>query len=266
MDAPLLALVAHGNDALARHDAPELLASCSALRSIGGVDFAFADGADRAPLQGTAAWFDELARRAVSRLDLIVDLRVSPSASAFQGGLGWAVETRYAGHATRWFAEWLHEQGSARRLRLSLAEGEAHPLGLAPTGDGSLEASRQALGAALAAAQQFSDDRGLGFGWRLADARTALVDPAPRPVRHPDLLPPRGFPLAARQLVAAADRGWVFGGMGAWNDRLFGDPDEQADFERLSATLLHALVVAAASGANAYRPAAGASAARHRLP
>ena len=55
-----------------------------------------------------------------------------------------------------------------------------------------------------------------------------------------------------RQLVAAADRGWVFGGLGAWNDRSFEDEQEQTTFERISTTLLHALIVAVASGANAY--------------
>jgi hypothetical protein len=259
VESPLVALVAHGNDALAHGEAPELLASCSAFRRIAGVAFAFADGADRPPLLGTAAWLEELARRNVTRIDLVVDLRVTASASAFEGGLGWRIETRHPGHASRWATEWLHDDGPGLPLRLAFTEERALPLGLAATGDGALDAARGALDAALADAHAFSDGRGLGFGWRFADARTALHDASPRPVRHPDLLPPRGFPLAARQLVAAADRGWVFGGMGAWNDRVFDDEDEQALFERLSTNLLHTLVIAAGSGTNAYRPLAAAA-------
>lgn len=258
MDAPLVALVAHGNDALAHGEAPEILATCSAFRTIGGLDFRFADRARQAPVAGSAAWLEELARRGVTRLDLIVDLRASASASAFPGGLGWAVETRYAGSATRWEPEWLHDEGAQLPLRIAFTEGPARPLGLAATGDGALASAHGSLDAALAAAHAFSDARSLGFGWRFADARTALHDTAPRPVRHLDLLPPRGFPLVARQLLAAADRGWVFGGMGAWNDRAFPGDADQAEFERLSTNLLHVLVVAAASGANAYRPVAAA--------
>lgn len=249
MDTALLALVAHGNDALAHGEAPELLLSCSAFRRVRRVEFAFARG-DVAPPAGTSAWLEELAARGVGRLDLIVNLRVGPEASAVQGGLGWSVETRYPHHAARWQAEW-------RRDVLLLVEGEPRPLGLAATADGALESAAAALDAALAEAQEVDAEHGLGFGWLLADARTALADADPHPARCVDLLPPRGFPLGARRLVSAADRGWVFGAMGSWNDRAAvaaaAGPEAQGRFERATTGLLHALVIAAASGANAYR-------------
>ena len=252
MDAPLVALVAHGNDALAHGEAPELLATCTAFRQIGGLEFAFADGGDRAPLAGSAAWLEALAARGVTRLDLVVDLRVTVDASAFPGGLGWELETRYGDHASRWSPEWSHDEGARLPFRVAFSEQRDRPLGLAATAEAALATARERLDGACSAAQRFSDERGLPFGWRLADARTALHDEAPRPVRQLDVLPARGFPLAARQLVAAADRGWVFGGLGAWNDRSFEDEQEQDRFERISTTLLHALIVAVASGANAY--------------
>lgn len=254
MDAPLVALVAHGNDALAHGEAPELLATCTAFRQIGGLDFAFADGDDRPPVAGSAAWLEALAARGVTRLDLVVDLRVTADASAFPGGLGWELESRYDGHASRWSPEWRHDEGARLPFHVAFSERRDRPLGLATTADGALAAARERLDGACSAAQRFNDERGLPFGWRLADARTALHDEAPRPVHQLDVLPPRGFPLAARQLVAAADRGWVFGGLGAWNDRSFEDEEEQAAFERISTTLLHALIVAVVSGTNAYLP------------
>lgn len=251
MDAPLLALVAHGNDALAHGEAPELLLACSAFRRLRTLEAWFADGSP--PLAGTAAWLEELAARSATRLDLVVDLRVGLAASAFQGGLGWSLETRYPHHATRWTAEWVHEQGAGQPFRLVLAEGAPRPLGLVATGDGALAAAAGSLDLALATAQRFSDEHGLRFGWRLADARTSLAAPDPRPANCIDLLPARGYPLGARRLLAAVDRGWVFGGMKSWNDRAFADEDVQDAFERASANLLHALTIAAASGANAYR-------------
>jgi hypothetical protein len=258
MDAPLVALVAHGNDALAYATAPDLLVSCSAFRQLRALDFAFADGHDRPPLTGSAAWLAELARRGASRLDLVVTPRVSASASAFPGGLDWEIAAVYPGLSTRWQPEWQHAEGAGLPLQLSFSESDSLPLRIATTTGSGLTQAQAELESALSTAQTFSDARGLGFGWRLADARTALANPSPRPVHHLDLLPRRGFPLAARQLVAAADRGWVFGGMGSWNDRSFTDNGEQDAFDEVSTSLLQALILAVASGVNAYRPLAAA--------
>jgi hypothetical protein len=65
------------------------------------------------------------------------------------------------------------------------------------------------------------------------------------------------LPLAARQLLAACKDGWVFGGMGAWDDAVYSGADA-LKFELTTNRLLDCLIAAAMSGTNAsFRPQAG---------
>ena len=58
---------------------------------------------------------------------------------------------------------------------------------------------------------------------------------------HPDILPPAGYTLAAQQLLAAAVGGFVFGGMGSWNDSAPESADARPQYERLSEELYAAV-------------------------
>ena len=53
-----------------------------------------------------------------------------------------------------------------------------------------------------------------------------------------------------RQLVAAVVQGWVFGGMGSWNDGGLVEPVAQREYERVGANLYAALVVSLPAAAN----------------
>ncbi len=84
-----------------------------------------------------------------------------------------------------------------------------------------------------------------------AKSEALLDDPAPVPPYHADLLPP-GASLDRRQLAAAVVQGWVFGGMGSWNDGGCADADAQKEYERVGAVLYSTLLtglVAAVNGA-----------------
>jgi hypothetical protein len=65
------------------------------------------------------------------------------------------------------------------------------------------------------------------------------------------MLPPDFGPLAARQLVAAATRAWVFGGMGSWNDVWFANPALVQRYKALTPALFEAVLSAIVDGANA---------------
>ena len=66
-------------------------------------------------------------------------------------------------------------------------------------------------------------------------------------VYHKDLTPEGLLSLPAKQLLAACQAAWVFGGMGSWNDMGF-DGAEQARYEKVSNDL-YALVNRAICGA-----------------
>ena len=71
-------------------------------------------------------------------------------------------------------------------------------------------------------------------------------------VYHNDLAPD-SLPLPARQLLAAAQTAWVFGGMGSWNDVGF-DEEDQPLYDRLSEELYELLNAAMVAAANASAP------------
>lgn len=67
---------------------------------------------------------------------------------------------------------------------------------------------------------------------------------------HPDILPERGYQVRARQLLAAAVRAWVFGGMGSWNDVWVERADARARYQRVTRRLYAAVTGALAAAVN----------------
>jgi hypothetical protein len=67
---------------------------------------------------------------------------------------------------------------------------------------------------------------------------------------HADIAPSAVVPLEAKQLLAAAEIGWVFGGMGSWNDLGF-PGDEGKEYETLSDRLFDLMVEAICAATNA---------------
>jgi hypothetical protein len=66
---------------------------------------------------------------------------------------------------------------------------------------------------------------------------------------HADILPPDAT-LERRQLAASVVPGWVFGGMGSWNDGGLTDPAAQRDYERVGANPYSALLTALPAASN----------------
>ncbi|WP_046502231.1 hypothetical protein [Kiloniella litopenaei] len=75
-----------------------------------------------------------------------------------------------------------------------------------------------------------------------AKALDALVG-KPGTSLHPNLRPPyyAAYPKEAHRLLAAAYNGWVFGGMGSWNDVVFSTLEDQATYDRLTPELYQAI-------------------------
>ena len=85
-----------------------------------------------------------------------------------------------------------------------------------------------------------------------AGSLEALESPAPV-FSFGDMLPSSGFPLEARQLLAAATRAYVFGGMGSWNDLpLPNDPEVIKEYEEISTELYAAIQFAIVMASNSF--------------
>jgi hypothetical protein len=79
-------------------------------------------------------------------------------------------------------------------------------------------------------------------------AEEQLVSDDPKCAYYPEMVQAGALPLDRLQLLAAATRGWIFGGMGSWNDNVASVEIEE--YERVSANLWKALTVAMTAAVN----------------
>lgn len=67
---------------------------------------------------------------------------------------------------------------------------------------------------------------------------------------YKDFVVEKNMSLFARQLVFSANKAWVFGGMGSWNDYTFNSPIDNKTYNQLSDNLYHAIIQATITGVN----------------
>src|SRR5262249_45231523 len=105
------------------------------------------------------------------------------------------------------------------------------------------------LDGTLARIAAFARENADDFVKAFSDAREALANPVAKIVTSNELLPFADLNADARQLWAACEAAWVFGGMGSWNDMGF-DGDKGKLYDELSATLFAQLNDAIVAVAN----------------
>ena len=113
-----------------------------------------------------------------------------------------------------------------------------------------MSAVKDRLRQAVSRAQSFA--QGTIWAKYFASSLEALESPAPV-FSFGDMLPSSGFPLEARQLLAAATRAYVFGGMSSWNDlALPNDPEVIKEYEEISTELYEAIQFAILMASNSF--------------
>lgn len=90
--------------------------------------------------------------------------------------------------------------------------------------------------------------------WAESFANALLLLDAPKPVFpfHQDMLPEYGFSLEAHQILAAASKAYVFGGMGSWNDMGFAQPRLQQEYQQVTEKLYSAVKRATVTASNSF--------------
>jgi hypothetical protein len=245
--AQSIALVAHGNAFLGGllADPPALERSNTAFRYVGSVEFR-----GDASFDGTARWFTWLREQGATRLRLVVPPS-NPTLAGFANGLPSAVATGredWVGNHT------VNDQDAPDRRIWGVVYAPHDPV--APGEPPTLHDAADELGSVLDEASAFANanDELTGYGDLLRDARRELDAPAPRPAYHDDLLPDGGYDLRARQVVAAATHGWVFGGMGTWNDAGPAPGPRREEYDRLTRRFFEAVVRAIVAATNSFDP------------
>lgn len=201
-------------------------------------------------------WLVALRERGVTQLSLLTELPGAGDlprhiASAFSNSGTWGLLASDGTDSTWWGIGWdVGDRNRADSRIWSLTAHQVPAHGLIATTQRVSDARsqlQQALGEIRAFAG-VTDEVQSWDAW-FAKAEGLLGDPAPTPPYHADLLPSDAS-LDRRQLAAAVVQGWVFGGMGSWNDGGCVDPMAQRDYERVGAVLYSALLAGLAAAAN----------------
>ena len=106
-----------------------------------------------------------------------------------------------------------------------------------------LDSATTRLHDALKAAQEFAAKHDLPTWADWFQNANSCLDPS-RPVDFPDYINfvcLDAYPEISQRLFAAAYNGWVFGGMGSWNDLSFQPKSEDVLYQRLSSDLYAAI-------------------------
>ncbi|MEP6940517.1 MAG: hypothetical protein ABI846_12205 [Rudaea sp.] len=253
--AQLVVLACFGNATLrARAAVPRVFPENSTCRFCERVAFvAMGESFFGAPrIKSVAAtpdkWFAHLQRHHASRIRLTWAPRNDPriadhQSAAFAGGGGdWALAVSFAESSQVWRSRWevFDRNAPEQRIwRVTYGPPVDAPHSGADAAADALEpgALRVALTQILAFSQTHETG---GFSASFRAALDALDGIATEPATYADLYPPGALPSAAGAVLAAAQKAWVFGGMGSWNDMSF-DGDAAMDYARVSAQLYAAL-------------------------
>jgi hypothetical protein len=233
------------------------------------VNFAEASGEgdrERILAQDPPAWLDWLVEAGVTSLALDhspqTDPHIDRMTSGFVGGgRRWLVHTSSGGRHDCWEPRLALDHEARDRMIEEQRHGSAiwrssylrHDEASHGPFDGDLQGAAEALAIALEDIIVFAgqhDDR----GWVDAAFAPALDLLERRRGLDPDRARLDFAPFVRTELsgrvLNAVMLAWVFGGMGSWNDQVFGDGAGKEEFERVSEALYLALHRGIAAGVN----------------
>ena len=257
--AQLLALAAHGNVALEDPGAArELAGSSSTFHYVNGVLFT---SPFTSPAHACLSWWSGLRQRGIRRL-FLQRMRPRPTTlagfvehhqTAFAGGLAVGLlALAETGDSEWWSGRWeVTQPKHPRQLIWKVTyNGERAWGARAPVAE--LEHTTRELAESLERIRDFARSENAEFWvpW-FSEALDLLSSPSPVPPTYPDLLPASGFSLRSRQILAAVERGWVFGGMGSWNDL---GTSNLAAYDEVTRAYFDAVMNAAVTAVNAFEP------------
>ncbi|WP_412468250.1 hypothetical protein [Pedobacter sp. KLB.chiD] len=170
------------------------------------------------------------------------------------GGGTWGIETIYPKYSDMWYAGWkvTKEPGGDNRIWSVEYRKVEYKIQLRNL-QLELETRRKLLSGTLLAITDFANRIGReNYVSVFLKALETLNDPNPEAsFYHPDLLPELVYNLEERQLLFAASRAWVFGGMGSWNDMVMDDGELDKEYQHLSSALYSAINQAIIAALNA---------------
>ncbi|WP_421938771.1 hypothetical protein [Pedobacter sp.] len=267
--AQLIAMVGYGNQCIANpRSHPEFFQQNSSFKYCHQVFFTaekrkniFSSSKLTTIAENPLEWFAYLSGEGCQALRLYYEGSGSVSNSAdhrmagmIGGGRTWVIETIYPKFSDLWYGGWkvTKELASDKRIwsveyRKVEEEIQTRNLQL------DLDKQRQLLSKTLVAIRDFASRICQeNYARVFLKALETLDNQNPETgFYHPDLLPEQVYSLEERQLLFAACRSWVFGGMGSWNDMALDDGQLGQEYQYLSSVLYSAINQAIIAALNA---------------
>jgi hypothetical protein len=248
--AEAVALVAHGNAGLPGSDKAQLVGfeeTNSTFQYVRSVTFETQSGRRRSSsVTSVASWLDYLRRGRFQKLSLMAG-GVAPVAFADQGT--WGILGHGRGEVEAWYPRWEVNRDGVDPAETKPRIWEVAYRSSARRGHVAVEpidllARSRELESAVGSAIEFAvtNDILTNFVPWFEQAQALQSSDNPVIEWHPDLLPPVGYSLQARRLLASATRSWVFGGMGSWNDIGFSEPALRDRYQTVSNDLYQAVI------------------------
>lgn len=188
-------------------------------------------------------WFDYLKSSGCIELKLYKNFMAESAdhrtASFVDGGQSFFIEAIYEKHSDIWVSRWNTNDNESDRI-WEVTYGLVVKKSVRLKHEDKLNEYRDKLRNKLIEISQFASNvKNLDDWCATFDTAAQLLDePNPADVYALKIIAPNSVPLEALQLLAAASKSNVFGGMGSWNDIGYFDSDDiQSQYNLLSAEL-----------------------------
>ena len=171
------------------------------------------------------------------------------------GGGQWFVEAIYNDYSDFWYAHWKvgNKEDPEEKIWLVTYEVVARKQQTKNVQFLLIE-SRKKLERILKEIELFARENNL-ISWTdcFANALKTLNSEEPyQDSYYSDIIVLKNYSKEAIQLIFAASKAWVFGGMGSWNDIAFNEKEKQKKYEQLSEELYESVITALLAGINYY--------------
>jgi len=175
--------------------------------------------------------------------------------AGFVGGGGtWLIEAIYDTHSTYWIGKEELTREDAKNGRIwstKYSQLSSKPNSFQP--NYSLVQTKQKLSSVLTRIAAFSGKHGLDYWTDIFKKASAnLTSTQPVVDYYTDFIVAEYYSLSARQVLFAASKAWVFGGMGSWNDIVYQTEKDEALNKALSAELYDAVIEGIMASVNSY--------------
>lgn len=251
--AQAFALTCHANAVLSGLPARPFFPRNSTARFCDRIGFVHvsSSGAETEAADDPDAWFEQLKNEGIAGVRLSYAQAGDPKlpdrvSSAFVGGGGaWSLRTlQKDGRAGVWYARWDAAPPASRPNVWRVTYGRVGETAESPSSK-PLAQAIQDLRAALQDIRNFSMRSGPNSFTGIFTRALLALEPQGSRAPEDDLFPPESLGPEARALLDACRQGWVFGGMGSWNDTGDGGPDYDLVSDQLYRALCEGLCAAA---------------------